>query len=60
MDKIKKIFSTKFIAGLVIGGILGYLYYYFIGCNSGTCPITLSPVMSVIWGILLGGIVMYK
>ncbi len=40
--------------GIAAGGIGGYLYYYFIGCNSGTCPITSSPYGSIIMGALLG------
>jgi len=40
--------------GVTAGGIGGYLYWYFIGCNSGTCPITSSPYGSIIMGALLG------
>jgi len=37
-----------------IGALLGFLYYYFVGCNSGTCAITSSPYMSMIWGGAMG------
>jgi uncharacterized membrane protein len=46
------------IIGGVAGGIGGYLYYYYVGCTSGGCPITSSPVMSVIWGALMGGLLL--
>ena len=46
-------FWRPFIA-IVTGGFGGFLYYYFIGCNSGSCPITSNPYMSVIWGGILG------
>ncbi|MCF8331453.1 MAG: DUF6132 family protein [Bacteroidales bacterium] len=42
------------LAGLGLGIIGGYLYYYFIGCNSGTCPITSNPNMSMLWGAAIG------
>lgn len=42
------------IIGTVVGFIGGYLYYHFIGCQSGTCPITSNPYMSIIWGGVLG------
>lgn len=42
--------------GLVVGAAGGYAYYHFIGCNSGTCSITSSPVNSTIYGILMGGL----
>lgn len=43
------------IIGIILGAIGGYLYWHYIGCVSGTCPITSSPIMSTIWGALLGG-----
>jgi len=39
----------------VLGALAGFLYWKFVGCTSGTCPITSSPFMSTLWGILLGG-----
>jgi hypothetical protein len=42
--------------GIVIGGIGGFLYYYFIGCSSGTCAITSKPINSTLYGIILGGL----
>jgi len=44
----------KPVAGALLGGTLGYLYYYYIGCSSGTCAITSNPYMSVLFGAALG------
>lgn len=44
------------LIGAALGAIGGYLYWYFIGCNSGTCPITSSPLNSTLYGVLLGGL----
>jgi len=38
------------------GAVAGYAYYYFIGCHTGACPITGSPVVSTLYGALIGGI----
>ena len=46
------------LMGAVIGGAAGYAYYFYIGCTSGTCSITSSPVMSVIWGAVMGGLLL--
>jgi hypothetical protein len=46
------------LIGGVAGGIGGYLYYYYVGCMSGGCPITSSPIMSVLWGALMGGLLL--
>lgn len=40
--------------GVVFGGIAGFLYFYFVGCKSGSCAITSSPYMSVLWGGFMG------
>lgn len=56
---MKKIFNQHWLllAGVIVGALGGYLYWYFIGCNNGTCPITSSPINSSIAGALLGGLV---
>ena len=46
------------IIGIILGAIGRYLYWHYIGCVSGTCPITSSPIMSTIWGALLGGLLL--
>ncbi|MBL0740960.1 DUF6132 family protein [Chryseolinea lacunae] len=45
-------------AALMLGAVAGYLYWYFVGCTSGTCPITSSPVNSTAYGALMGGLLM--
>lgn len=42
------------VIGLLVGAAGGYLYYYFIGCNSGSCPITSNPNISILWGAVIG------
>ncbi|SFE50396.1 DUF6132 family protein [Thermoflexibacter ruber] len=44
------------IIGLVVGAIGGYLYYFYIGCASGTCPITSQPLNSTLYGAVMGGL----
>jgi hypothetical protein len=43
--------------GIVIGAVGGYLYWYYVGCMSGTCAITSSPVNSTLYGGLMGGLI---
>lgn len=42
------------LLGAILGAAGGYAYYYFIGCASGTCPITSNPYISVGYGALIG------
>lgn len=42
------------LIGVVLGSVAGYAYYYFVGCKSGTCAITSSPVNSTVYGAVMG------
>jgi hypothetical protein len=44
------------LLGIAIGALAGYLYYYFVGCASGTCMITSKPLNSSLYGALVGGL----
>ena len=42
------------------GALAGLVYYYLVGCSSGSCVITSSPIMSMLYlgiaGLLLSGV----
>ncbi len=44
----------KGIAGALVGGLLGYGYYRYIGCSTGACPLTSNPFISTIYGAFIG------
>jgi len=54
VELLKK--NWYYLAGGIVGGAGAFLYWFFVGCAAGTCPITSSPVMSTIWGALTGGL----
>jgi hypothetical protein len=45
---------VKILIGITVGGSLGYLLYRFVGCSTGSCPITSNPWISTIYGAILG------
>lgn len=51
---LKKSFQIKHIIGLVAGTIGGYLYYYFVGCQSGSCALKSNPFYNIFLGLLIG------
>lgn len=53
----KRAFLIYEIIFAALGALGGFLYYAFIGCNSGSCPITSNPWVSTIWGALMGYLV---
>lgn len=44
------------IIGVVVGAVAGFLYWYYVGCDSGTCAITSKPLNSTAYGALMGGL----
>lgn len=44
------------IIGILTGALVGYAYYYFVGCASGTCAITSKPWNSSFYGAVMGGL----
>ena len=44
----------RLIIGAVVGGSLGFGVYRFIGCSTGTCPITSNPWISTVYGVVIG------
>jgi len=46
------------IIGGCIGAIAGWLYWKFVGCASGTCPITARPLTSTLYGALMGALLL--
>jgi hypothetical protein len=54
MALLKKYWLT--LIGMAIGLGAGYLYWQQIGCVTGSCPITSSPVNASLYGALMGGL----
>lgn len=46
------------IIGIHLGALAGFLYWKFVGCNSGTCAITSNPMNSTLYGAVMGGLLL--
>lgn len=44
------------VIGAVVGGAVGFLFYRFVGCNSGSCKIASNPYLSTIYWAFLGAL----
>jgi len=44
----------KYALALGVGALAGFAYYQYVGCYSGSCPITSSPINSTIYGGVMG------
>jgi hypothetical protein len=38
----------------ILGAMGGFLYWKFVGCTSGTCPIRSVWYLSTLWGTAMG------
>lgn len=59
MIKAKALLQSNilYLIGAFIGAISGFLYWKFVGCISGTCSITSSPINSTLYFALMGTLV---
>ena len=46
--------------GVVAGSLAGFLYWKYVGCNSGTCAIWSNPTRATIYGAILGGLLLFS
>ena len=44
----------KVVSFAIIGGGLGFAYYYFIGCLNGSCPLSSNPYLTTGYGLGAG------
>jgi len=54
MSVIKK--NILPVIGVLVGALAGFLYWKYIGCNSGTCAITSRPLNSSVYGAVMGAL----
>jgi hypothetical protein len=54
LARIKKYRWIRMPLIIVLGGLAGFAYYYFIGCRTGSCPISNNPYISTTYGALIG------
>ena len=51
------LFQNKLlIIGIVLGAVIGFMYWNFIGCLNGTCAITSKWHNSTAYGAIMGGL----
>ena len=53
MDTFKKKLIFRIVL-TVLGGIAGLLYWRFVGCASGSCPITSKWYITTLYGLVMG------
>ncbi len=60
IQKVLNKITYRIIFGASIGAIIGWLYWEFIGCNGGSCPITDTSYKTIILFSFMGGFMARK
>jgi hypothetical protein len=50
--------NIKLLIGAILGTAAGYAYWYYVGCASGSCPITANWGSSTAYGAFMGASLM--
>jgi hypothetical protein len=45
---------ARIALSVLIGGGLGYGYYKLVGCSTGACPLTSTPLRATLYGSTMG------
>ncbi len=60
LERISRKIIYRIMIGAAIGAIAGFLYWEFIGCNGGSCPLTSNPYKTVALFTFMGGMLAQK
>ena len=60
LKKVLNNLTYRIIFGAVIGAFVGWLYWEFIGCNGGSCPLTNNLYKTITLFTLVGGFIARK
>jgi hypothetical protein len=50
----------RIVLGILLGAALGFAYQKLIGCRTGTCPLTATPLRAMIYGAVVGLLSTYR
>ncbi len=49
-----KALALRLALGTLVGGALGYAWHRVVGCGTGACPLTATPLRTMAYGAVLG------
>jgi hypothetical protein len=46
----------SYVIGITLGALAGFLYWRFVGCSTGSCPIASKWYNSTLYGMVIGAL----
>ena len=50
--------NKLYFIGALSGAIAGFIYWKYVGCLTGTCAITSNPIRSIVYGAVMGSLLL--
>ncbi len=47
----------RILIGAAVGAGLGFGWYKLVGCPTGACPLTSHPLITTLYGMVVGAVV---
>jgi hypothetical protein len=47
----------RILIGMAAGAVFGFGWYKLAGCRDGACPLTSHPFISMLYGMVVGGLI---
>ena len=47
----------RILIGAGLGAALGFGWHKLVGCPTGACPLTRNPVISTLYGMVVGALI---
>ncbi|MGP8199599.1 MAG: DUF6132 family protein [Limisphaerales bacterium] len=47
----------RIVIGIIVGGGFGLGWYKLVGCPTGACPLTSHPIITMVYGAVVGVLV---
>jgi len=44
----------RIVLSVLVGGGLGFAYQKLVGCRTGACPLTATPLRAILYGSTMG------
>ncbi len=60
IERVFRKIKLLHVITMILGGLLGYLFFYYTNCCAEDMIIKINPFVSILYGIIAGGLISYR